>query len=302
MRMGQPVQKFPFQGIKTLLAFTLAALLCQSVFAAEFVGTDINGGHLIYLTTPKTAVTITSTGSKPAGVILGPYQQIIYVLSGAGEVHIFNPYKHADSTLATGLTTPVDLVLEPGCKTILVSDIGVNKIFRITLSTHAVTTFYSGPDEIQGLTYDTFGNLYANDDQLNAVVQLNPSTGTIVNQTPSSSPLTALEGLTYDSYTGELFATSSTGQVLYEVSTDLSTVTSIAFAVDPFLYGIVSDGHGNLYVVGSDGTTGKIFQYAIPSGTQKTLNSVSGLENIALLLSGPCLKAGGAVVEACEGP
>jgi hypothetical protein len=293
MQMGQRGHGFQARGIKTVLVLILAGMFCQPGFAAEFVGTNINNGQLLFISTPNTAITITSTGVKPDGVIQGPFQQIFYVLSGAGAVHIFNPYTRLDTTLATGLTTPVDLTMEPGCKSILVSDIGVNKIFRITLATRAVTTLYNGPDEIQGLTYDNFGNLFAVDDQLNAIVQINTTTGAIVNQTPSGSPLTAPEGLTFDLYTEELFATSSTGQMLYEVPTDLGTVTPIPFTAEPTLHGIVSDGQGNLYVVGTNGTTSYILQYTIPTAAEKTLNTVPGLQDLAFILSGPCPKGGG---------
>ena len=191
--------------------------------------------------------------------------------------------------------------MEPGCKTILVSDIGVNKIYRINLATHAMTTLYNGPDKIQGLTYDNSGNLFANDDQLNAIVQIDTTTGTIVNQTSAGSPMTALEGLTYDSYTQQLFATSTTGQVLYEVSTNLGTVTSILFTAEPTLHGIVSNGQGNLYVVGTNGTTSYVLQYTISTGVEKTLNNVPGLEDIAPIPPGPCPKGGGVSAEACGG-
>ncbi|HYA23445.1 MAG TPA: hypothetical protein VEF05_04750 [Terriglobales bacterium] len=288
------------QRINTVLVFTLVMLFCQSVFATEFVGTNISSGQLLFISTPNGSAMITATGAKPDGVIFGPDQQIFYVLSGAGTVHIFNPFTRIDITLATGFTTPTNLTMEPGCTSILVSDIGVDKVFRITLSTHVVTTLYNGPDEIQGLTYDNNGNLFAVDDQLNAIVQINTVTGAIVNQTSPGSPLTAPEGLTYDSYTQQLFATSNSGQVLYEVPTTLATVTPIPFAAEPTLHGIISDGHGNLYVVGSNGTTSYVLEYTISSGIEKTLNTVPGLQDIAPILSGPCPKSGG-VSEACGG-
>ena len=184
------------------------------------------------------------------------------------------------------------------CKSILVIDIGVNKIFRIMLSNHALTTFYNGPDKMRGLVYNTNAQLFANDDQLNAIVQLDV-TGTIVNQTPPNSPLTALEDLTYDKKTNALFATSNTAQVIYRVSNDLTTVSAIRFPGAPVLEGIVSDGGGSLYVVGVNGTTSTIFKYAIITNTQTTLNTVPGLDDIALIPFGPCIKSGGTAA-ACE--
>jgi sugar lactone lactonase YvrE len=302
MQLRRAFQKFPMQRINTVLVLTLVTLFCQCVFAVEFVGTNISSGQLLVVTPPSGSVAITTTGAQPDGVIFGPNQQIFYALSGAGTVHIFNPFTRTDTIMASGFTTPAELTMEPACKSILVSDIGVNKIFRIAMNTHVVTTLYNGPDKMQGLTYDNGGNLYAVDDQLNAIVQIDTTTGAIVNQTPSASPMTALEGLAYDNYTQQLFATSNSGQELYEVPTTLSTVTSIPFTTEPTLHGIVSDNQGNLYVVGANGTTSFLLQYSIITGTEKTMNNVPGLQNIAPIISGPCPKgSSGVLAEACGG-
>jgi streptogramin lyase len=289
MQVRHVVNRFLTSGAWML---ALVAVLFGQVSATEIVGVDVNSGRLLYIQTPKTVVTIANTGTNPDAVILGPYQQIIYALAGAGEVHSFNPYTHTDATLATGLSSPFNIVLEPGCKSILVSDTGVNKIFRIMLANGAVTTFYSGPDTIEGLVYDSNGDLFANDDVLNATVEFN-SAGAIINQTPSGTPLTTPDGLTYDAHTNALYATSNTGQIIYKVSMDLTTVSVISFPVAPVLAGIVSDGSGNLYVVGVNGTTSTIFKYALLTATQTTLNTVPGLDDIALIPRGPCIKSFG---------
>jgi len=283
---------FVSRGVRAALLLALTAFLLPSASATEFVGVDIVNGKLLYMPTPKTVFTLANTGTKPDGVILGPYEEIIYALAGAGEVHSFNPYTKIDTTLATGLSSPVNIVLEPGCKSILVSDIGVNKIFRIMLATHALTTFYSGPDKIEGLVYDPHSDLFGNDQTLNAIVEFS-FTGTIINQTPSGSPLTTPDGLTYDGHTDALYATSNTGQVIYSAPPNLATVTSISFPVAPVLEGIVSDGHGTLYVVGVNGATSTIFKYAIVKRITTTLNKVPGLDDIALVPPGPCIKGPG---------
>jgi streptogramin lyase len=289
MQVRHLVNRFLTSGAWML---ALVAVLFGHVSATEIVGVDVNSGRLLYIQTPKTVVTIANTGTNPDAVILGPYQQIIYALAGTGAVHSFNPYTRTDATLATGLSSPSDIVLEPGCKSILVSDTGVNKIFRIMLANGAVTTFYSGPDTIEGLVYDSNGDLFANDDVLNATVEFN-SAGAIINQTPSGTPLTTPDGLTYDAHTNALYATSNTGQIIYKVSMDLTTVSVISFPVAPVLAGIVSDGSGNLYVVGVNGTTSTIFKYALLTATQTTLNTVPGLDDIALIPRGPCIKSFG---------
>jgi hypothetical protein len=276
------------------------ALVAQPALATKFAGTNNSSGQLLYITPPKGTFTMFTTGSKPAGVVVGPTQEIIYVLSGTGQVHIFNPYTDSDMMLAKGFTTPVDVVLEPGCKTILVSDIGVNEIFRVSLSNGAVTTLYSGPDQMQGLAYDSVGSLFANDENLNAIVQLDTVLGTILNQTSSTSPLNTLEGLVYDNFSQELFASSNSGQVIYEVTTDLSTIASISVTEEPTLLGITSDGSGNIYVVGSNGTTNEIIEYSEQSSTQTILNTIPGLEAIWPIPFGPCIKALGGGDPACE--
>ncbi len=297
MQIRHVMTRFLSRGVRAALMLGLTAVLLQPASAAEFVGVDISG-KLLYMPSSKTVITIANTGAKPDGVILGSYELIIYALAGPGEVHSFNPYTKVDTTLATGLSSPANMVLEPGCKSILVSDVGVNKIFRIMLANHALTTFYSGPDKIEGLAYDDNGDLFANDEPLNAIVEFSFD-GAIINQTPSNVPLTAPDGLTYDAHTSALYATSNTGQVIYSAPTTLATVSSIKFPVAPVLQNVVSDGGGNLYVVGVNGTTGTIFKYAIVKAITTTLNTAPGLDDIALIPPGPCIKIPGTDSE-CE--
>jgi len=83
MQTGQPMNGFSVRGVQVALLLTLAAMFCQPGFAAEFVGTNINSGQLVFISPPSTSVTITTTGAMPDGVVVGPFQQIIYLLSGS---------------------------------------------------------------------------------------------------------------------------------------------------------------------------------------------------------------------------
>src|SRR5579871_627523 len=226
-------------------AGVLIMALVATSSATSLIGTDNASNKLLYLTPPQSSFTMFGTGVQPTGVVVGPFQEIIYALA-TGQVHMFNPYNNSDTLLVSGLTTPLDVVMDPGCKSFLISDPGANKIYRFTFAGNVLSTFYSG-DNIRGIVYDTGGNLFANDLTLNAVIQFSTG-GVIVNQTPSSSPLTAADGLTYDAKTRNLFATSSTAQVIYQITDSLLTVTTIPFAHGPVLEGISSDGQGNLYV------------------------------------------------------
>jgi len=295
MQLRSRFCRFPFNAI---LALALTALFANAAFAASLVGTDNNGSRLVYIKTPGTSKTMTTTGASPIGVVVGPTQQIIYAVSSKGEIHVYNPYTDADVILAKGFSNPVDITLEPGCKSILVSDVGTNKIYRVMFTDGSVSTFYDGPDVIRGVIYDVNTNVFANDLSLNAVVQFSIA-GLIIKQTPAGSPLTVLDGLTYDKKSNQLFATSNTGQVLYEIADDLSTVNTINFANGPLLEGIVSNGSGTLYVVGGDGTNNNLYQYSVKSGTTTKLNAVPGLDRVSIIPNGPCIQPLGTDL-ACE--
>jgi hypothetical protein len=284
-----------FRPVTVTLVLGLMIALTATAFATDLVGTDNVNNKLLYLTTPKTNFTMFTTGAQPAGVVIGPFQQIIYAVSATGQVHLFNPYNDTDTLLVSGLTSPLDVVMDPGCKSFLISDPGANKIYRFTFTGSVLSTFYSG-DTIRGIVYDTLGNLFANDLTLNAVVQFSTG-GIIVNQTPSSSPLTTADGLTYDAKSRDLFATSTTAQVIYQITDSLLTVTSIPFAHGPVLEGISSDGQGDLYVVGGTGASNVLYEYTISTGATKTLNTAGGLDRVAVVPFGQCISSGGTIPE-----
>jgi hypothetical protein len=288
MQISSRFRKFLSYTSIAAFMITLLAALAPTASAVNFAGTDNKNSKLLYIQTPNTEFTLETVGAQPVGVVVAPGQLMIYAISSVGEVHVFNPYTKADTLLAKGFTTPTDIVVEPGCESILVSDIGVNKIFQVT-SSGVVSTFYNGPDTIRGLVYDTNANLFANDVSAGAIVQFTTQ-GVITAQTPGPA-LTALDSLTYDQKTNSLFATSNTGQVLYQAPDNLSSVTTIPFANGTVLEGITSNGSGTLYVVGGNGTTNNIYQYTVSTGVTTKLNTVPGLDRISIIASGPCLKS-----------
>jgi hypothetical protein len=297
MQISCRFRKFLWHAGVAASTLTLLVGLTQPASAVDFAGTNNSSGKLLYIQTPNTDFTLSSVAGQPVGVTVAPGQEILYTISSVGEVHAFNPYTRTDVLLAKGFTTPTDIIVDPGCASMLVSDIGVNKVFRITFSSRAVTTFYNGPDTIGGLVYDNFGNLYANDLSLGAIVQFTTQ-GVITAQTPGP-PLTALEGLTYDQKSASVFATSNTGQVLYQAPGGLSSVTTIPFAYGPVLEGVTSDGVGDLYVVGGTGTANNLYKYVESTGAVTQLNAVPGLDRIAIIPPGPCIHSLG-TDQACE--
>src|SRR5947199_221399 len=110
--------------------------------------------------------------------------------------------------------------------------------------------------------------IFATSDGGNKLVKVDVATNvitTIVNTTSPDSHIIsqspneiALDGLTYDSFTGRLYAASSfTGNIFSFDPNNLSNVVTIPVAL-PGADGIEGDGLGNLYLAGTDQ---HIYQY-----------------------------------------
>lgn len=113
------------------------------------------------------------------------------------------------------------------------------------------------------------------------VAQIDPVTGAILATSPG---LNSLDGLTYDPYSGLLYASSLFGNLVYSIdpnnlnNVQIATGTGILPGPD----GITTDGIGNIFVASSasDGDS-HIYQLNLNTHalTQETL--VNGLDDIA---------------------
>src|SRR5262249_14226079 len=158
--------------------------------------------------------TVLGLSTAVDSLVFDPMGRIIYTALNAGQVRRFNPVTMVDQLLASGFSMPADLALEPGGNSVLVSEFGGGRIDRIDLTTNNVTVLATVGGNPEGLAYDGTGRLFANLGNRNGgptgkfVAQLNPVTGAILAQSPG---LDSLDGLTFDAFTGNLYAASLLG-------------------------------------------------------------------------------------------
>jgi hypothetical protein len=258
-----------------LIAFAISLTIASRPARADTIlyATNLNGSALVKVdVTTNTVTTITNTPGQPDSLVFAPNNNIAYSLNSNGEVALYNLLTHTNTILAVGMTGPRDVALDPGGLSILVSNTGAGEIDRVPLAGGAYTPLVTGFSSTDGIAYDASGSLFVVLNG-NEIARINPTTGQILNTLTGFS--NSLDGLTYDPYTGELWASSATG--LWEVPTNLSTATSFASGSDKF-DGLESDGHGNLFIAFR---TYRVYQYNIPSNTLTPETFVSGLDDLA---------------------
>jgi sugar lactone lactonase YvrE len=180
------------------------------------------------------------------------------------------------------LGQPIDLALEPGKTSVLVSNT-IGSLVRVSLAGGIVNSLTLGGRQ-DGLIYDPSGNLFvnvstgftANDSK---VERINPTTGAVLQSSANTNVF--LDGLTYDSSTGMLFASDyNHGKILRINPTTLATteITPLGSALDQ-PDGIVSDGNGNLFIA-SRGNA-HVIEYNIATNTASDLATINGLDDLA---------------------
>jgi sugar lactone lactonase YvrE len=141
-------------------------------------------------------------------------------------------------------------------------------------------------ETFDGIAYDPYGNLYAVAGH-NTIIQINPVTGAILN-TLVLEPhhgINGGDGMTYDSYTGSLWAThaGTTGNGLLQIPiTAAGLGSTFSFYPTPRVNapdGIKSDGKGNLYI----GAIWTLAVYNIPTNTITQNVVVKGADGVSLV-------------------
>jgi DNA-binding beta-propeller fold protein YncE len=115
------------------------------------------------------------------------------------------------------------------------------------------------------------------------VAEINPANGAILAVSPG---LNSLDGLTYDPYSGRLFASSVLGNTVYSIDpNNLSNVTDLAAKFGggiPAPDGITTDGTGDVFVASSDSLgDGHIYQINLVTQTLTQDTYVPGLDDLA---------------------
>jgi streptogramin lyase len=277
-------------------AFTVTSLAAFSSSAQQLYIT--NEGHadiqLLNLNTSALSVIYTIGVGKdfnPDDLTLNAAGQLIYSVPVTGNVNLYDP-KAGTNTLLTNVRGARDLEIEPGGATMLIAgNAAPAEIVRYTFATGQTSVLFpktKGITNMNGISYDNFGNLYAIMNR-NTVVQLNPTTGAVIS-TLVLEPLDGVnggDGLTFDTYTGALWAShdgKNLGTGLIEIPVQASGFTPSGYYFYPLpaignVDGIKSDGKGNLYVAAIHTT----LEYNIP--TQKmTRNLVTdGADGVSLV-------------------
>ena len=228
--------------------------------------------------------------NRPDSLILDSQGRLLYTTggSGTGTVSMYDPSTKTVSVVLTGLSYPRDLIFDPGQTSLLVSNFGLGQILRLNLSTGAVTTLLTNQGTVDGLAFDPAGQLFAVVNHHTQIVQLDPTSGAILKTltvvTDHTVGYYGLDGLTYDSYTGDLWVSDvGTGaNCLVEIPTDLSGFTLVQVGNFSSPDGIISDGHGNLFV-GAGLVT--VIEYNIPTNTITKRVKVSSVDDVVMVPS-----------------
>jgi streptogramin lyase len=227
-----------------------------------------------------------NTISPPDSLIVDSSGRILYTTQKIGTVSIFDPKTGSNSIIAAGLSYPRDLIFEPGGTSILVSNFGKGEIDRINLVTGTLTPLAIKLGTVDGLAYGPQGKLFAVINHHTQIASIHPKTGAILKiltvVTNHTVSYFGLDGLTYDPYTGHLWATDvGTGaNCLVEIGTGLTTFKLHQAGNMPTPDGIISDGHGNLYIGVNLAT---VFAYNIPTDTITAKVRVKNVDDVALV-------------------
>lgn len=293
------------------LGFTFVLLTALSLSAQQlYISNEPKQSlQLLNLTTtpPKLTTLFTVGTGKLDDLTVNAAGQLIYSVPSTGTVYLYDPTTGINTTLVTGLKYARDLEIEPGGQTMLIAIYSPGAIVRFNFATGATTTLANLGAELKalgtcdgqpcpktstcdGIAYDPYGNLYAVANH-NYIVQINPTTGAIVNTLflEPAHGINGGDGMTYDSYTGSLWAThdGTTGDGLLQIPVTASGLGStFSLFLTPALTasgsppdGIKSDGKGNLYI----GAIHTAAVYNIPTNTITANVAVNGADGVSLV-------------------
>jgi len=237
-------------------------------------------------TSPSQITTLYNVGAKLDDLTLNSAGQLIYSVPSLGTVSLYDPTTGQNTILVSGLKYARDLAIEPGGQTMLIAIYSPGAIVRFNFATGTTTVLTKKLGSCDGIAYDAFGNLYAVANH-NKIVQINPVTGAILN-TLVLEPhykVNGGDGLTYDSYSGSLWAThdGTTGNGLLQIPvTSAGFSSGFSFYLTPGVNapdGIKSDGKGNLYI----GAIWTVAVYNIPTNTVTKNIAVKGADGVSLV-------------------
>jgi sugar lactone lactonase YvrE len=269
----------------SIVALTVAPFATRHARATTLYATSVSQSQIDKVDTVTNSVTtVLAPPSAPDSIIFDGSGNIIYSGLYTGQVVRYNPMTNTSTPLASGFSTPADMVLEPGGNTMLVSDFSAGNIDRINLSTNMVTTLATGLGNPEGLAYDgsrLFANVgaRAGGPTGKEVVELNPVTGAVIATSPG---LNSLDGLTYDPYSGLLYACALYGNAVLSLDpNNLSNVHDVTSSLGTLSSpdGITTDGIGNIFIANTGDQ--RIYDLNLAANTLTQDTFVRGLDDLA---------------------
>jgi DNA-binding beta-propeller fold protein YncE len=223
--------------------------------------------------------------ARPDSLVVNSLGQIIYSLGNTGTIDLYDPSTGSNTILASGFTHPRDLVFDPGQNSLLVANFGKGEIDRLNLITGTWTPLTKLLKTVDGLAYDGQGNLFAVVNKHTQIAQIDPITGIVLKRlTVVTNQLYGwwgLDGLTFDPYTGQLWAADvgTPYNCLVEIPTDLSSFTLFQQGKLSNPDGLVADGNGSIFV----SSAGNVYHYNIATDQLLTKLKLRGVDDVAMV-------------------
>ena len=266
---------------------------------------SLNAIDSVNTTTGVVTTLFKTSNPNPDDLITVGPGQILYLDQGTtlpegqlapptGQLRMHNFNTHTDTVIAGGFRRPADLVLDPGGRSVVLTESDRGTVDRVNLKTGVVSVLVNPGGGPNGVAYNNSGQLFAIlgsrllGPAASYVAQLNPTTGSILHTTFG---LNSMDGLTFDPVSGRLFAASALSPTLYSINPSHLEAGATTIALPSTADGVISDGHGNLFIGGRRPTAtsppAHIFEYNVKTGHIATVATIPGASSIDLALAAP---------------